>query len=67
MKTTPEVEDILAKFPKTTLTKIIGAPDLDKIYVLETELKQHAVSIATTLGGSRHGHLALLLSAGEYL
>lgn len=53
-------------FEHPDLTKIIGIPTYDTLHQLHQELKANAMSVHSTLGGSQHGHLGLLMSQNAY-
>ena len=61
----PSVEDITNAFP-TPITKITGEPNYEGLKHLKDQLKANAASIPTTLGGSTHGYLGLILSPAAY-
>ncbi len=54
-------------FPHPTLTKILGIPSNSTIHLLTKEIYANACAVPSTRGGSRHGHLGLVMPAAEYL
>ena len=63
--TVPSVEDLTNAFP-TTITPITGKPNYASLKNLKDQLKANAASIPTTLGGSNHSYLGLILSPSSY-
>ena len=63
--TVPSIEDHTNAFP-TTITPITGKPNYASLKNLKDQLKANAASIPTTLGGSNHGYLGLILSPSSY-
>ena len=53
-------------FEKKELDRIHGKPTLDSLVTMFRQLKRNAQSVPTTLGGGKHGYLALLLPTSEY-
>ena len=53
-------------YPHPELTKLDGTPTVDTLRLLTQELEANARSVDTTLGGGRHGHLALLHTDATY-
>ena len=66
MTVTEDVDYITTYFENKALTKVIGAPDYEQLNILRNELKANACSVQSDLGGGRHGHLGLLVTAVEY-
>ena len=54
-------------FEYKDLTKVHGRPDIDSLVTIFKELKRNAQKVPTTLGGGRHGYLALVLKTAAYL
>lgn len=54
-------------FPHPHLTVIIGKPTYAGVRRLQKELYANAKTIPSLLGGGRNGHLALVMTAPEYL
>ena len=61
----PGVEDFTNAFPNQ-LTPIVGEPTYATLKTLKDQLKANAASVPTTLGGSNHGYLSLILSPAAY-
>ena len=64
---TSSVEGVLADFTTPILPKIGGEPTregLIKIHQLRSEI---VASVASNLGGGRHGNLVLMIMAEEYM
>jgi hypothetical protein len=60
------VDDIVAKFPNKKLPIIQGEPDYAQINNMMQTLYGNAASLPTTLGGGRHGHIGLIMTAALY-
>ncbi len=54
-------------FPYATLTPIDGKPTNTSLQVLQRQLFTNARSVPSVRGGGNHGHLAIVLSAPDYL
>ena len=54
-------------FPHPELTTISGKPTYATVHKLQKELYANAKSIPSMLGGGQNGHLALVMTAAEYL
>jgi hypothetical protein len=54
-------------FEYPDLTKIHGEPTSESLFKLRNELKANAQSVYSNLSDGAHGHLALVLSAPQYL
>jgi hypothetical protein len=61
------VDGITADFPKPVLGQIHGEPTREALIDMHKLLCTNAASVTTNLGGGNHGHLALLMTAKEYL
>ena len=53
-------------FPVKEVTKIVCQPTSNTLAELVKELTKNAVSVTSTLGEVRHGHLFLVLSPNEF-
>jgi hypothetical protein len=53
-------------FVKPDLSPILGPPDYESLYLLNTDLRANAVSVHSNLGGGAHGHLGLVMTAQQY-
>ena len=53
-------------FQYETLTAIRGEPDFESILKSKNEMKANAQSVPSTLGGSNHGFLGLVIIPVEY-
>ena len=62
----PSIKDLTNVFP-TTITPITGEPNYELLKNLKDQLKANTASIPTTLGGSNHGYLGLILSPPTYM
>lgn len=54
-------------FPYVSLTPIDGKPTNTTLQVLQRQLYTNARSVPSPCGGGNHGHLAMVLSAPDYL
>jgi hypothetical protein len=54
-------------FGHATLTPIVGKPTNESLTILKQQLYANAYAIHSLRGGGHHGHLALVLSATDYL
>ena len=54
-------------FPYVSLTPIDGKPTNTTLQVLQRQLYTNARSVPSARGGGNHGHLAMVLSAPDYL
>ena len=59
-------EEYIKGFPHKVLPKIHGAPNYQSIRLVNKKLAANASTIKTTLGGGRHGYLALCMSPTAY-
>jgi len=64
---TVTIDEITKSFTFPTLPKQSGLPVYKPIVAIHAKLKINAMSIPTTLGGSQHGHLGLVLPPATYL
>ena len=64
---TSSVEGVLADFPIPILPKIVGEPTREALIDLHRILISNAASIVSNLGGGHHDHLALTMTADDYL
>ena len=48
-------------FVKPDLSPILGQPDYESLYQLNTDLRANAFSVHSNLGGGAHGHLLMVL------
>ena len=63
---TSKVKGVLAYFPTPMFLKIDGEPTIKGLIDLHRLISGNAASVASNLGGDRHGHLALTMTATEY-
>jgi hypothetical protein len=56
------VDNITAKFPAKTIPSIQGEPDYATISNMVQFMYGNAASLPTTLGGSQHGHVGLIMT-----
>ena len=56
-----------AYFPTPILPKIVGEPTREALIDLHRIISGNAASAASNLRGGRHGHLALMMTAEDYL
>eukprot|EP00957_Ditylum_brightwellii_P147168 11206574-Ditylum_brightwellii.AAC.1 len=56
----PSVEEISKNFPQQSIPAIIGKPTYTAIRAVHHPLQENVASVPMTLGGGRHGHLALV-------
>ena len=62
----PSSDDIEAKFPHKTLTKIEGQPTYADFHQLREELYRNALSAKSPFGGGNHGHLGAVMDGLTY-
>ena len=60
------VEGVLANFPTPILPNIGGEPTREVLIEIHRLISGNAASVALNIGGGRHGHLALTMTAEEY-
>eukprot|EP00957_Ditylum_brightwellii_P173668 13222469-Ditylum_brightwellii.AAC.1 len=63
----PSVMDLTKRFLQQVIPKIQGKLTYSSIKALQKILMVNAASVATTLGGGNHGHLALVMNTARYL
>ena len=61
------VEGILADLPTPILPKIVGEPTREGMINIYRLISGNAASVALNLGGGGHGHIALTMTAEEYM
>ena len=64
---TSSVEGVLADFLKPILPKIYEEPTREGLIDLHRLISGNTASVASNLGGGRHGHLTLTMTADEYM
>ena len=62
----PSIKDLTNAFP-TSITPITGEPNYVSLKNLKDQLKTNGASNPTTLGGTNHGYLSLILSPTAYV
>ena len=60
------VEGVLTDFSKPILTNIDGEPTREGLVDLHQFISGNTAPMASNLGGGRHGHLLLMMTAEEY-
>jgi hypothetical protein len=60
------VEEIIAGWPYPELPLITAEPIYEDIATMQKHLNVNFPSISSNAGGGRHGHLVLLMTAGQY-
>ena len=63
---TSSVEGVLADFPTPILPKFDRERTREGLINIDRLISGNAASVASNLGGDRHGHLALTMTAEEY-
>ena len=63
---TISVKGVLAEFPSTILPKIGGETTREVLINLHRLVSGNMASVASNLGGGRHGCLAMTMTAEEY-
>ena len=61
------VEGVLAYLPTPILPKIGGEPTRKLLIKIHLLISGNAVSVASNLGGGRHGHINLTMTSKEYM
>jgi hypothetical protein len=59
-------DELIAGFPHSYLLKVAGEPTFDDLKVIWRLLNTNAMSVASYEGGSRHGHLGIIMTNEEY-
>jgi hypothetical protein len=60
------VEEMIAGWPYPELPLITADPTYEDIATMQKRLNANFLSILSNAGGGRHGHLGLLMTAGQY-
>jgi hypothetical protein len=60
------VEEMIAGWPYPELPLITAEPTYEDIATMQKRLNANFLSIPSNAGGGRHGHLGLLMTAGQY-
>jgi hypothetical protein len=60
------VEEMIAGWPYPELPLITAEPTYEDIATMQKRLNTNFLSIPSNAGGGRHGHLGLLMKAGQY-
>ena len=61
-----KADDMTARFPNKTITRMDGEPNYDSINALCMQLYGNAGAIPTGLGGGGHGHIGLVMDPALY-
>eukprot|EP00957_Ditylum_brightwellii_P149490 11384175-Ditylum_brightwellii.AAC.1 len=61
------VTNLTKRFPQQFIPKISGKLSYSSTKEIHYLLMENAASVATTLGSSNHGHLALVMNPTQYL
>ena len=64
---TSNTKGVLTDFPTPILPKIGGEPTREGLIDIHRLISGNAASVALNFGGGRHGHLALMMTAEEYM
>ena len=64
---TRSVEGVLADFLTLILPNIDGEPEREGLINIHILISGNAVSVALNTGGGQHGHLALTMTAEDYM
>ena len=64
---TSSVKGVLTDFLTPILPKIDGEPTREGLIYIHRLISRNAASMASNLGGGRHGHLSLTMMAEEYM
>jgi hypothetical protein len=59
-------DEIITGFPHSSLTKVTGEPIFEDLKVTRRLLNINSMSVASYEGGSRHGHLGIIMTNEEY-
>ena len=62
----PSADELIAQFPNSTLTKIVGKPSYETLKIVYDELKENAATEPSTRGGGQHGHIAIVTGPAVY-
>eukprot|EP00957_Ditylum_brightwellii_P002747 211192-Ditylum_brightwellii.AAC.1 len=63
----PLVTNLTERFPQQFIPKISGKLSYSSVKEIHNLLMENAATVATTLGGGNHGHLALVMNPAWYL
>jgi hypothetical protein len=64
MASTPD--GLIAGFPHSSLPKVTGEPTFEYLKVIRRLLNTKDMSVASYVGGGRHGHLGIIMTNDEY-
>ena len=64
---TISVKGVVTDLPTPTLPKIGGEPTRGGLIEIHRLISGNEASVASNLGGGQHGHLALTMTAKEYM
>jgi hypothetical protein len=59
-------DELIAGFPHSSLPKVTGEPTFEDLKVIRRLLSTNAMSVASYKGGSRHGHLGIIMTNEDY-
>jgi hypothetical protein len=59
-------DEIIVGFPDRILPKVIGKPTFEDLNIIYRYLNTDSMSVSSYEGGSRHGHLDLIMTNDEY-
>jgi hypothetical protein len=59
-------DELIVGFPHSSLPKVTGEPTFEDLKVIRRVLNTNVMSVASYEGGSRHGHLGIIMTNEEY-
>jgi hypothetical protein len=59
-------DELIARFPHSSLLKVTGEPTFKELKVIRRLLNTNAMSVSSYVGGGRHGHLGITMTNEEY-
>jgi hypothetical protein len=59
-------DELIARFPHSSLPKVTGEPTSKDLKVIWRLINTSAMSVSSYVGGGRHGHLGIIMTNEEY-
>jgi hypothetical protein len=59
-------EELIVGFSRSSLQKVTGEPTFEDLKVIQRLLNTNPMSVASYVGGGRHGHLGINMTNEEY-
>jgi hypothetical protein len=64
--TAPLLDELIAGFPHSSLSKVTGEPIFEYLKVIRRLLNTNAMSVTSYEGGGHDGHLKIIMTNEEY-